>query len=341
MGLALRLSTLLLLIAAPAFAAAPSDADIRKANDLIYKASLGRAGEVETLLKQGADANTKNKKGVPVMAIAATRKDLEGIKVVQALKAGGGNMEVEDNEGQTPIFYAARSGNIDIVGYFLQQGAQYYHMDKSQNIARTYAFREGRTDVVRFMDEFVENQQTEIKRQYDEYYRIMNERKEREQAQKSAAAEAQWDVIRREEERRAALRTPEGLEQLVHDLSLASCGFQYWSYCRDVKAGDIKREDQIDEIAAHKQRIGDASQSLKTVFSAKRGYINKIVRTSQRRIVEQLAKFQSPTSRHENGVCTRGDIAQRCEVIARSFEVQQDSTAPSPLQETEIESKEE
>lgn len=80
----------------------------------------GDTKSVEELLAQGANPNTKDTDGFPVLVDAAFEGHTE---IVRALLAKGANANVVDNEGQTALMLAARRGHTSVVEALLEHRA--------------------------------------------------------------------------------------------------------------------------------------------------------------------------------------------------------------------------
>jgi len=169
------ISTWLLLCLALPFQAIAADAPDPK-TEIIYRTNLGRADDVRILLDKGVSTEQTDKDGVPLLALAATRQDDEGINVVKLLLDRGANINATDKRGQNALFYAARHDNKEIVDYLLEKGINYYAPDKDGYIARTIAYETGHQDIVQAMDDFVKTQTDKVRAQYEENNRIIMER---------------------------------------------------------------------------------------------------------------------------------------------------------------------
>ena len=87
--------------------------DVTARNEIIYRANLGRADDVELLIKQGGSPNQASSEGVPILSLAAARRDAEGINVVKRLIKLGANINGRDSKGQTALFASPGFGPRD------------------------------------------------------------------------------------------------------------------------------------------------------------------------------------------------------------------------------------
>jgi len=81
---------------------------------------------VKLLLDAGADANVKDKNGVPVIIKVTSKNDFGGKKLVEIAKllvGKGGNIHTKDTNGNTALITAVKEGRINLVEYFLNMGA--------------------------------------------------------------------------------------------------------------------------------------------------------------------------------------------------------------------------
>src|SRR5437773_2717942 len=111
-------------------------------------------------LNQGASANEKDGKGVPILALAAARKDSEGLHVMQVLVEAGADINAEDLLGQTALFYAAHEGNMDAAKYLLSKGIHGYSPDRDGNVASTIALNADHKDIAEVINNSVKQQVT-------------------------------------------------------------------------------------------------------------------------------------------------------------------------------------
>jgi len=298
--------TLLFAWSPPALAADDQEAE------MVYRASLGRADDVRLLLSQKVSPDSKNDKGVPVLALASARKDLEGLNVVQALVEGGAAVDAHDAGGQTALFYAAKQGNVPIVTYLLSKKASSTAIDTSGNQPRMVAYLAGQKDVVEALDAFVVQNANDVRKQAQQ-----------EQTEKQLqAVQKQNEALRQQLEEKSK---PEPMsneaQKVAADLAFSSCAFQYWSYCSSEKQSTELSAEQLESIIASTQ---EQSESLKTQLSQDykigNAQVNNVLLSAQRRIYNELSDMPSNIERHEQGVGKRSDMTQRCEKIAKSWD---------------------
>lgn len=89
---------------------------------LHYAAALGRQGRVRQLLKQGVSTEVKNEFARTPLYLAAKRGELE---VVALLVQHGAKVNARESRGgYFPLHIAAGFGQVDVVRYLLKHGAQ-------------------------------------------------------------------------------------------------------------------------------------------------------------------------------------------------------------------------
>lgn len=184
--LSLLLAVMVLGSAMPA-AAQERQQDEAARSEFIYRVNLGRADDVRLLMRQGASANQVSGEGVPVLCLAAGRIDEESVHIIQALLNAGANINSRDSKGQTALFYAARSGNLDALTYLLDSGIDMYAIDNNGDVARTVAHVSGQKDSVKAIDDYVLSQTARITNQYLEQNRDKLENKAKRQERRQAA----------------------------------------------------------------------------------------------------------------------------------------------------------
>lgn len=173
------------------------DARERARSEIVYYVNLGRADDLPFLLKHGSTLDDRDDNNVPLLALAAMRKDKEGPNMVKALIKFGADLNARDDEGRTALFYAAKQGNLDIAITLMEAGIDYYAVDKHGDVARNIAYREGHVDVMQAMDEFVKQKTQKINDEYtkahqqlQEQYQKLSEDQQKEQERLAAEKKA-------------------------------------------------------------------------------------------------------------------------------------------------------
>lgn len=312
MNMSSRLFTVFLMLAL-ALAAFAAHAD-SPAGEMVYRASLGSADDIKVLLKQGASANQTNELGVPVLCLAAARSDNDAIPVAKTLLAGGADINGLDKEGETALFYAARSGNLAMVNFLLNHGIKYYAEDKNDSIARTVAFENGHTDIVKAMDDFVNAQTKKVEEDYQKAYALMARRKE---AQEGAAPSPASPPDKETQARRQ-----QNVEQLEKGLSYHACQFQYWYFVDAVKQDTELSADELNiAIDTHKKQVEAIEKTLIDTYGKETGFVSDITDSAKKRVYNQLAAMETNFSRHEQGIGRMDDAEARCQHVARDWDI--------------------
>jgi hypothetical protein len=345
--------------------AEPSKADIEKlVSEAVYRVNLGRADDVKLLIDQGVSPNSKDEKGVPLLNLAAARVDKEAINVIKTLLDAGADINGKDKESQSALFYAARKGNREIVTLLLENKINYYSVDYTGNIARTIAFREGHTDIVKLMDDFVKAETDKITEQYKALSKALEEQyKAQEDGQKKladqAAAEAlvdsrktaeliekqklqdqqnwqaQKEAAEKEAEEKEGKWASQEFKQGQFNLAFNTCAFQYWSYCRDAgQTTELEPDALANAIISHETKILSERELLEKNFETGTKYTGNIISKAQKSIFNQLDAMPSKTYRFQKGVCRMKDMVERCDEIARYPGTQTTPDKPAPKGQT-------
>ncbi|MDE3016658.1 MAG: ankyrin repeat domain-containing protein [Pseudomonadota bacterium] len=313
------------LVTALVFSAFPARADSPK-DEIIYRASLGRADDVRLLLKQGASPNEKNHAGVPLLSLAAARIDGEGINVAKVLVDAGADVNGNDAIGRTALFYAANSGNLPMVKYLLDKGIHYYAEDNNGTIARTLAFQAGHMDIVKAMDDFVKAQTKKVDEQYKKADAILAERYREEQKRRAVPPPSPPPPSPKPasppENKAAKQRKEEDVKRLAHDLSFHACAFQYWYFVDAVKQITELSPDEMDvAIDSHKKQMEVIEKALIRDYGKEPRFVINISDSAQKRIYSELAALESNSYRHEKGVGRMDDVEARCQNISRDWDI--------------------
>lgn len=328
------------LLAAPAYAQKKQDKRDLGA-EMAYAATVGTPEEIALLIADGANPNrSANTEGTPALSLAAQRTDDRAEAALQALVDGGAKLEIKDEKGQTPLFYAARSGSLAGVRFLLMRGAKYYETDKSGNIARTYAHNEGHADIVDFMDQFVQGQTKSVMDAYEKRNAEMIRRQKEayEKAAKVQTPAAQEDkalagarasalqAARGSAHMRTIVKPREvGKEEIrptVYELSFHSCASKYWEFTRQARQKtELTREGLRNTQEAHEVLADAAQDRLVGTFRANKKYIDAIRRPSEQQIVAQLNQYPTNVDRWSQGVGTKADMEERCGEIADNWTI--------------------
>jgi len=117
---------------------------------LVFARNSDAAG-VERSLKEGANANSRNRIGETALVIALKKDDpkQDDLKIAQLMLDAGTNVNLAAVNGITPLMAAAWSGRAEIAAQLLAKGAKLEPFDRLMKNAMIYAAGEGRTEVVR------------------------------------------------------------------------------------------------------------------------------------------------------------------------------------------------
>lgn len=328
-------------LAAPSFATSSDQ-------DLIYRAFFGDANEIIELVDKGANPAAINKDGVPAICLAATRKGEKGLEVIKALLASGVPVDQPDSNGQSALFYAARVGNLEAVTLLLESGADYYHADNHQNIARNIAYQRGYMDVFSAMDNFINNKRDAVLQEYDDRGKKLVEAERKLEEQKARIAQQEEELKLKEEavedavehlsaepinpppaEPKEAAPEPEVVEkapldeaafgEAIRALSYHACQMQYWHFVKSSRlATSLSGSELTHKVMQHRDAT-KAQQVILEGLSAGEKYSNKIVKPSKDRIYQELDRLGSNITRKSHGIGEEADAEKRCNDIADSW----------------------
>lgn len=117
--------------------------------ELIKAATLGNLKRLIELLHNGADSQFLDGDKAMALHWAALNGHLP---VVEALISYS-DLEHEDIQGKTPLFYAIKGGHLNIVKYLLDKGANPKQTTNSGSTLLIYAAKYGHTNIVEFLIE--------------------------------------------------------------------------------------------------------------------------------------------------------------------------------------------
>ena len=114
-------------------------------SSLLLAAARGELERVQTLLTAGGDPNVRNDLGQTPLhwAVGGGHAD-----VANALLKAGADPGARDNDGQTPLHVAARKGELEIAKVLLKEGADPHARDNDGLTSRQWATRNGYENIV-------------------------------------------------------------------------------------------------------------------------------------------------------------------------------------------------
>ncbi len=146
--LVISISILLLIVSfslTPTFAAERD----KKPTKSIHQAVVdGDIDQVQQLLSQGADINSRNRMGWSLLRTAIQNRQQA---VVELLIAKGANVTAKDNSGQTPLLVAVNTGQKDTAELLITKGADVNVMGSQGDNALSLAKKRRHTEIVELL----------------------------------------------------------------------------------------------------------------------------------------------------------------------------------------------
>ncbi|RTZ49608.1 ankyrin repeat domain-containing protein [Chryseobacterium arthrosphaerae] len=113
--------------------------------DLVKKNDI--AG-VKSALDNGADVNTRDKKGRSLLLIATIERQTEMAKLLVSCKA---DVNLQDDQLDSPFLYAGASGQTELVRLFLENGARFDVFNRYNGTALIPACERGHVETVKVL----------------------------------------------------------------------------------------------------------------------------------------------------------------------------------------------
>lgn len=129
-------------------------ADEKLNSEFRVAAGMGQVERVKSLLKQGADVNSRGPStskvpgGGTALMLAAARNHLE---IVKFLISHGANVNQADDGGGTALIYAVWKGNKEIVALLLKNGANVHAKTRDGRTALSIAKQAGNTEIEKML----------------------------------------------------------------------------------------------------------------------------------------------------------------------------------------------
>eukprot|EP01113_Clastostelium_recurvatum_P035393 TRINITY_DN492_c0_g1_i1.p2 TRINITY_DN492_c0_g1~~TRINITY_DN492_c0_g1_i1.p2 ORF type:complete len:211 (-),score=50.27 TRINITY_DN492_c0_g1_i1:761-1372(-) len=99
------------------------------ADPVFLAASLGETIKLQKLLREGADANQKNPRGVTPLHAGASMGNTEIVTIL--IKEGKARVHIQDRQGRTSFHIAASQANIPMMEVMAEAGANIDSFDRS------------------------------------------------------------------------------------------------------------------------------------------------------------------------------------------------------------------
>lgn len=257
----------------------PATKETTPEEEMVYRVTQGKAEDVKLLLKKISNPNMVDRMGWPIMAIAASRSDAEGLRIVKVLKEAGADINFDGGAGNYPIMFAVQSGNADIVRYLLDNGADYRVKD-SYGVKVIDFARAGRNEEVR---ELI-----------------------------TAAVEADIDNLTRK-------RSQEYLDEITYRLAYHSCALQYYGFYYKSRQDPIPLEEQEKELDKHKKIIGRSISEMMMLFRIPQPMTMDVFYGGRNAIFAEMENLISNRWRRSKGVGQPGDMEERCTRLSQPW----------------------
>ncbi len=246
---------------------------LSKSDELAYRVRFSSPNDVQILLDKGADPNQVNEVGLPMVSVAASRKDNDAVPVLRTLIEAGADVNAGGRNNQYPIIIAARENNLMMVRYLLHN-----------------------TDV----DVTVRDLNGLLPVEIADYYG----------SEKVLGLINHITEKRLEEERK---RTgPERRDRLITDLAHYFCEYQYKYYYHKSGQSRLSKAE-IEKILDDLQKDGQAQmEELYKTFSFPYERGLEMKSSIGGPLAEELDAMISNRQRAKSGVGTDEDMKKRC-----------------------------
>jgi Ankyrin repeats (3 copies) len=275
MQLFFRLIVLLCL----AIATLPAHA-ITLSEELAYRVRFSRADDVDLLLRKGADPDSTNEVGLPMVSVATSRTDADAIPVLKTLMKHGADMNRGGVNNQYPVIIAARENNTTLMRFLIEEAKVDYTVKDLNGmlpleIAEYYG-NDASADMIRALTE-----------------------------EKLAA----------ERER----KSPERRDALIKKLAYGTCEQAYMYYYYMSKQDKHPKEKIASEITRYRQAVKDDIDELYVVFGVPVELALSMQKAITPPLTAELNAMISNRQRRHVGVGTQKDLNARCDRLAGAW----------------------
>ncbi|MDR3026467.1 ankyrin repeat domain-containing protein [Chryseobacterium sp.] len=116
--------------------------------DIIHFVKKNDITAVQSALNSGTDVNTKDKKGRSLLLIATINKQSEMAKLLVSYKA---NVNLQDDQLDSPFLYAGASGQTELVKLYLENGVRFDLFNRYNGTALIPACERGHVETVKVL----------------------------------------------------------------------------------------------------------------------------------------------------------------------------------------------
>ena len=254
--------------------------DAKLGKDLVYRTAFGRAGDVQILLDQGANPQSRNIADVPVLLIAIARKDAEAPKIVESILKAGANVNSVSKTGDVAVLEAVKNGRPDILQILIDHHAVLsvvHDVDGSDLLSIAEA--RGNLDIVKILNAGLENEKDKFQ----------------------------------------SLRSEENFINLIQQYAFLSCANEYLNFYISDQPKNINMVAFSDVISGNSNEIADIGGQIKMLFKTSNAELQQIQSAARGEIVGRLNNYETNENRALNGVGTDDDLNGRCRKIAAKW----------------------
>ena len=251
---------------------------------LISKAAFGSAADFNILLERGANPKAVNASDVPVIFLAALRRDDDAPKMVAELLKRGADVNSVNPNGEIIVLEVARKGRADVLKQLINANAVLWkaHDAKNQTIDKIAAER-GDKEIIDIVTKGVADEKSKL----------------------------------------TALKSDDTLVKMVKKLSYMSCANEYLSYYMGMQDPNrlqgVSFNDLIDQ---NEKDIKDLDKKFEQIFGQGSYDLKYIMDYSEADVANQLDFLVSDKNRLLNGVGTDFDLNKRCVRISDQWNLE-------------------
>ncbi|WES99966.1 ankyrin repeat domain-containing protein [Chryseobacterium arthrosphaerae] len=125
-----------------------SKQEIMQETNIINLVKKNDIAGVKLALDNGADVNTRDKKGRSLLLIATINRQTEMAKLLVSCKA---DVNLQDDQLDSPFLYAGATGQTELVRLFLENGARFDIFNRYNGTALIPACERGHVETVKVL----------------------------------------------------------------------------------------------------------------------------------------------------------------------------------------------